>query len=301
MFNFFNYYFKIFGNPPISLKVVRLNGANYPRWVFSHSMIGDLYNIILNFILFVASITIFYCTNHKTKILSWLKITEIIAGFAVFLILLRFHIQPKDLIPVINQLNNINQYIDVESVVIKTFFNIIFINAFQFLKISIMNIFYREGHSNFFPILRTGFITSTNIFNHLIIRAVFMQCTFMLKLIENCIAFINSEMMNLLDESILEPNNIFLNTSVLSKIQKYMHLHGLLYDLSQKLSNYYSLTLMLSTIYTFFTTIRVLYYFLEILMVTDTFHVPNILQAFLFILPLFWLTTRVTAVTNEVG
>lgn len=290
MLNFLYYYFKIFGNAPISIKFIILNQTNNSRWIFYHSKTGSLYNILLGVLLGIVSIFFYYYYDkQKDKMLDWFSTTGAVSTIGIVLIPLRFSIEPKDFLAVINKFEI--QYLISEPslVIIRNFQNIIGLSAIQLLKISYGCWADLSSGSSIFKVELSVFI---DIWKKTITSSVLMQFSFILQLIEKSIKFMNSGMVDMLK---LNNQNIYL-----IKLDKCMDLHSLLYDLSQKLFKYYSLSLFICIVYVFTSTLKHSYLILQYLTIADDFRTFDILQVFILTYPLLCVTRNVSAVFNEV-
>lgn len=149
MLNFLNYYFKIFGNPPISLKIIRLNDIDKIQWICSNSKVDWLYNSLLGSVLSIISIIRCYHNETKLYFIKLLYVSDVVFTFLIILILMRFRMKPKELNAVTNQLNKINQYVVTKQVVKRHFLKMIFIIAIQVISISCR--YYQLVFLNDFP------------------------------------------------------------------------------------------------------------------------------------------------------
>lgn len=288
------YYFKLFGNGPIGFKFVK--NSKDSRLVFHYSKIGVLHNVISSAVL---SIVVFlYYYDGFELILGFLNYELIITAFGSVLILLIFSYKSRDLISITDQINMItSQKLIGETIVINNAFIIIFT-----LAIDILINYYRWNYfsthlsfsKNFVRILVKFWCKS-------VINSVLLQFSVLLHLIKKYIESINN---NIVD--VLKHNNRLLHTryinilSIRLKFHKLMESHGILCDLSQEISNYYSLQLLFCIAIIFTCATKNLYIFLKHLILLNEFNRPGFFQNFILIFSLFLLTTRVTAVLNEV-
>lgn len=294
MLNFLYYYFKIFGIGPLTVKFIKLSQTNNFQWVLENSKIGFMYNILSSCTLIVFTI-IYYSYFHsdkKIKIISLFDMGKPVFTFCIVIILLRFCIKPRELFSVINKFDDINKLRIGSPVIINSVSSIIFISAIQLLKIV-----YRcwLESPNYHSMVKIGLMMFIDTWKKLVNNSVLMQCSFVLQLIGNHVAFMNGEMMNTLKPSIFASD-----IDLQRRFDKFMCLHGFLYDLSKKLSNYYSLPMLVCTVYIFTSTIKHSYLFLQYLLSVEDFQGLDLINIFILILPLFWLTANVSSVLNEV-
>lgn len=131
---------------------------------------------------------------------------------------------------------------------------------------------------------------------------VFVQFSFLVELIETSIKFVNSRLASMLKSDNLDydTRSITRSSNKRSKIQRLSDLHNILCDLSEELSSHFSFSLLISIAIIFTEIIMQLYIFLQFLVVANVFSEFFPILIFFSILPLFSLTTHVSAALNEV-
>lgn len=125
----------------------------------------------------------------------------------------------------------------------------------------------------------------------------------MLDIIKTCVVLINTKMM---EPSVTINENIpcvigFSNKLAINrKVEKSLDTYIILIELQQELANFYSLPLLLSIIVIFNFSLSRSYYFFQDLVVENYFAIAIFVEIISWSNPLFWITSRVTAILNEV-
>lgn len=294
MFSFLFYYFKIFGNGFISFKFIKNDQTNDSHWEFVYSKFGNLYNIILSFFLSAVSIIWYadYVYDYNSKTVStidvwkFIHVIYLISMFGIVVVLFSLSIKAKEYISIINKFNFLNQYSNIEPIIKKNFTIVIVA-----LPLKLLQIAYNSRHMLMYGV-PTFFAMILMFFNFSIfffLNSVLMHFSFQLQLVKNCLKSINNDL-----DDMLKRNDFSRD------INKYIDVYSFLSDLARELSCYYSLPLLASVGIIFMSTLVISYLSLQLLFVGDLFGFAMIIHSYILIYPLFFVTTNVTAILNQV-
>lgn len=296
VFNFSFYYFKIFGSGPISFKSTNGSRNNNVQWIFNHSKDGILYNIIILTMLLSVRCILLY-QSHSTGMNKWLNNVIFFSYFCIVLVLLKFFIERRKFDSIMDKLNFIHQYDKklVKKAVMKNVFTTMILLTIDLLALS----YYHTKYSSIFVTI--GVFLSI-LWVHQILFSVFIQFSFFLDLIENCMKSINNEMINMLkcNNNILYNIQSSTNSRVIVKLHQCVNMYSFLCDLSQELSSYYSFPLLMCVTVIFTRLLTFSYVFLQALIIKNSFQQRFLISVSIVICLLFLITKRVTAIQNEV-
>lgn len=299
MFYFLYFYFKLFGHVTLGCKIINKGQSNSFSLIFSYSKIGIIYNFLLIILLNAASITrhYLYRSTYTSKTVRYVQISFLLSTFGTTFILLKLSFKQKDFVSIIKKFNLINRNLIVDPVIVKNFYVVILAVIIQILRtyFLVWKSLSRESIS------KVGFVVFQDLWINTIINSTLVQISFLLQLVESCIIYINNELLDILrcnqDLCHIRPVK---NWIMHLRIRKYSDLFGFLSELSQEISHYYSLPLLIIISIIFTLTLIFLYLFLQFLIGEDAFNESSFFEILILIYPLLWLTIRVSVVLNEV-
>lgn len=237
---FMFYFFKILGIFTVSYHWVWTRKTNSWNLLFKFSCIGIIYNGF--FIFFIVSMSIIYVYfdfgikffKHTKQESFIFFLMTYLSRFNFILILLVFTFQPSKIVSIANKINELVSLVPKAFDLNKKLF-IIYIGNFIVVHFLQTVLIYLTS--------KKVILDQLKVF---IIYALYIQYTWILKIIEGFYKFINKN----LQAWLLKHSKVFLDDEVvyseIPKINELMFLHSFLYDLSQELSNFYSLPMILA-------------------------------------------------------
>lgn len=300
-FNILYYFFKFFGSATMSYEIIN-RGRQRNSDLVNLSKIGQLQNILFS-ILFI-SLTIIYDgyidrnSVDVSKTMKYIHVNFILSSFAIGFTILRPSFKQKEVLSIMKKFIIISQNLILDQLIRKKFYIVTFAVIIQsFRTISLVwRLLSRQA-----LISSIGFLIFLDLYLDCVINSVLLELSFLLQLIENCIQCVNNDMIDERRFNFFSCDTRSLkNWSLRLKVKKYSDFYRYISNLSQELSDYYSLPVLLLITVVFMITLTFLYMFLQVLMVADSFNESYLLKILILIYPLFWLTVRVTALIKEV-
>lgn len=175
---------------------------------------------------------------------------------------------------------------------------IIIILLVQFLKMSLC---WDSFTTDLSQMTRLGMRILMDFWTDSMMTSFLMHLSFLLQLIEKCVGIIENTVTDLPNHDCFDCDIRHKNYSVSKmKLNKCIELYSYACDLHHDLSYYYSPSMLLWIIIIFTLSLVFLYTFVQLWLISNVFSECVLFQMFILIFPLFWLTTRVSALLNEV-
>lgn len=289
------YFFKIIGLLPISYTNVRLNETRSWNLLFKFSWAGIFYNVTFIIFLIYFDINEIYddLTNNffgktEQEIFVFIRISFLIRANAV-LILIVFTFQHSKLISFLNKINELWNLAEEPYIIPKK--RLLSIYGGHFLILFILKVILIYNVHEF---------VGLHSLNMLIVYSLELQYSLILNRFKNFYELINYYFRR------LKPSNSEVeNRNLYFKIDKLMYMNTCLYDLSQKLSDFYSLPTISAISNVYIIRLICAYYHVKYTLTSkdSTFGLNCILglQFYLSILSLIILVVNVSNTTKQVN
>lgn len=295
-FKFIFYFFKIFGTLPISYDYEWKSENESRILLFKISKVGVGYNIVLIFFLLFSNIFQLYFIYYLNYFFYTEKIESLVIGtmsylrvFFIVVILSVFVFQHSKMVLIAKKINELRimatQQLSIKIKVVSISIG----NLAIAFTLKIILIYY---------ILKTVPIETLI---ELIVYVLFIQYIFVLKIIQSFYKHINDTLQKLF---LKQSGSAFENLSLALKINKLMSIYSSSCDLSQELSNFYSLPMMFATLNTYIHLLRSSYSFIKRVFIStipnDSFILKNSISFINLYITILLITELVINVTHTI-
>lgn len=285
--------FKVFGIAPISYDYVWDNAKNSHNLIFKTSWIARVYNVALIF--YFIPTGFIAVMNYKNNFVDHNPQQKLIYTVLLFLfgtsnifILIAFVFQHNEMKSIANKIIKLQELTTKSHLPNKKLYTFFIVNYFISYLINIFILFYR---------FKTQVVFVT-FFYISIYRVLFLlaQYSLLLKMIKDFFKSINDD----LNDILLKQPICVLDTFNLNvKIDKLMHSHKCLCDVSRDISSFYSFSMMCATLNILMLSLMFSYFLIKRLVLND--HPERILGNVIVIyLSTITLTLLVVYVSNTI-
>lgn len=292
---FLFYFFKIFGILTISYDFVWKNDTKSRSLVFKFSRIGIVYNIILTTFLIVLDGYNFFVLKPKVNYMVETKqeillndIGALLRVLGTVFILIIFSFKHSKMVSIANKINLVRSLSEKPVITEKKLFGFYVGNFIAvFLILFTINYYIYK-------------VVTIHLIRIFIVSSLLVQYTFVLKMIKDFYKFINDSLQELLlKRSCWNLDDIKLGL----KIDKLMYMYSCLCNLSQELSDFYSLPMIFATFHLYLYLLSRSYYYIKSAFISGSYlkNWKIFFDVYLVTLSLTILVVNVTNTIKEVN